>query len=130
MTTEQEITTDATTYTDKQLKILLLKDSEYFLFVLYDRFAAPLYSAILKLVGCTVKAEDILMHTFLKAHNNPRLLQDASFSLFVSLLRISLQLCLNEKKENGNMIVREDILAIFFPQRWAAKQERRFEMLN
>jgi DNA-directed RNA polymerase specialized sigma24 family protein len=129
MTKEQETRIDAT-HTDNQLKILLLQDSEDFLFVLYDRFAAPLYSAILKLVGCTAKAEDILTHTFLKVHNNPRLLQDASFSLFVSLLRISLQLCLNEKKVNGNMIVREDILAVFFPQLWAAKQERRFEMLN
>jgi DNA-directed RNA polymerase specialized sigma24 family protein len=129
MTTEQEIKTDAT-YTDKQLKVLLLQDSEEFLFVLYDRYAAPLYTAIFKLLGSIAKTEDILMDTFLKVHKNSLLLQDDSFSLFVSLLRISLQLCLKEKKANGNMIVREDILAIFFPQRWAAKQESRLEMLN
>jgi DNA-directed RNA polymerase specialized sigma24 family protein len=129
MTAKHELI-PAATYTDEQLKTLLLQESEEVLFILYDMYAAPLYGTILKLVNCTTKAEDILMHTFLNAHRNPKSFEDCPFSLFIWLMRISLQLCLKEKKPNGGLIVREDILTIFFPQRWPANKARRQEILN
>jgi DNA-directed RNA polymerase specialized sigma24 family protein len=129
MTTKPAFTA-AVTYTDQQLKTLLLQGSEEVLFILYDMYAAPLYGTILKLVSCTTKAEDILMHTFLEVHKTPQSFEECPFSLFIWLMRISLQLCLQEKKANGTMIIREDILMSFFPNRWPANKARRLEMLN
>jgi DNA-directed RNA polymerase specialized sigma24 family protein len=129
MTTKPALTATKT-YTDQELKILLRQGSEEVLFVLYDMYAGPLYGNIIKLVNCTTKAEDILMHTFLKVHKTPTSFEECPFSLFIWLMRISLQLCLQEKKANGSMIVREDILMIFFPDRWPANKVSRLEMLN
>jgi DNA-directed RNA polymerase specialized sigma24 family protein len=129
MTTKHKLI-PATAYTDEHLKALLLQGADEVLFVLYDRYAAPLYGTILKLVNCITKAEDILMHTFLHAHNHPKSFIDCPFSLFIWLMRISIQLCLKEKNADGDMIVREDILTSFFPHRWPANKVRRQEMLN
>jgi DNA-directed RNA polymerase specialized sigma24 family protein len=129
MTTKPALTATKT-YTDQELKILLRQGSEEVLFVLYDMYAGPLYGTILKLVSCTEKAEDILMHTFLEVHKNLQSFENCPFSLFIWLMRISLQLCLKEKNANGAMIAREDILMIFFPDRWPANKVSRLEMLN
>jgi DNA-directed RNA polymerase specialized sigma24 family protein len=129
MTTKLALTASIT-YTNEELRTLLRQGSEEVLFVLYDMYATALYSNILKLVNCTAKAEDILMQTFLQAHKKPISFEDCPFSLFIWLMRISLQLCLKEKNANGAMIVREDILTIFFPLRWPANKARRQEMLN
>jgi DNA-directed RNA polymerase specialized sigma24 family protein len=129
MTTKHELIATVT-YTDQQLKALLLQGSEEVLFILYDMYAAPLYGTILKLVSCSAKAEDILMHTFLNANKQRKSVEDCPFNLFIWLMRISLQLCLKEKKPNGAMIAREDILTSFFPQRWPANKARMQEMLN
>jgi DNA-directed RNA polymerase specialized sigma24 family protein len=128
--TTKPVLTAAVIYTDQQLKTLLLQGTEEGLFILYDMYAAALYGTILKIVSCTAKAEDILMHTFLIAHKNAKSFEDCPFSLFIWLMRISLQLCLKEKKASGAMIAREDILMIFFPDRWPANKGRRLEMLN
>jgi DNA-directed RNA polymerase specialized sigma24 family protein len=129
MTTKPALTATKT-YTDQELKILLRQGSEEVLFILYDMYAAPLYGTILKLVSYTEKAEDILMHTFLIVYKNSKSFEECPFSLFIWLMRISLQLCLKEKNVNGAMIAREDILMIFFPDRWPANKVSRLEMLN
>jgi DNA-directed RNA polymerase specialized sigma24 family protein len=129
MTTEYEIAIDAS-YTDKHLKKLLLQESEEVLYILYEMYAAALHGTILKLVTCTKKAEDILMHTFLNAHKQRKSVKDCPFGLFVWLMRISLQLCLKERKVNGAMIVREDILTSFFPHRWPDNKNRMQEIFN
>ncbi len=117
-------------YTDCQLKALLIKESDEALFILYDKYSAPLFGTILQLVNSALKAEDILMNTFLVAQQNPQSIKDCPFNLFIWLLRIAVKLCLKERNVDGSLISRENILAAFFPHRWPAIQQSRLEMLN
>ncbi len=117
-------------YTDNQLKAMLVKESDEALYLLYDIYSAPLYGTILQLVNSTLKAEDILMNTFLVAQQNPQSIKDCPFGLFIWLLRIAVKLCLKERNVDGSLISRENILAAFFPQRWPAIKQSRLEMLN
>ena len=126
----KNISTAEIKYTDSQLKAMLIKESDEALYLLYDMYSAPLYGTILQLVNSTLKAEDILMNTFLVAQQNMQCIKDCPFSLFIWLLRIAVKLCLKERNVDGSLISRENILAAFFPKRWPAIKQSRQEMLN
>jgi DNA-directed RNA polymerase specialized sigma24 family protein len=117
-------------YTDSQLKALLAGGSEEALYGLYDMYSAALYATIIKLVYTKEQADDVLMKTFLQVQQQPQSFIECPFGLFIWLLRIAVKLCLEQKKANGTYMSREDLLAMFFPQRWPAIQQSRLEMQN
>ena len=108
-------------FTQEELRTFLYSDSEDDFYVLYDIYAAPLFGIVLKMVKCNAKAEHILASTFIKARKEALSFDDCPFSLFIWLMRIAVQLCLQEKKSNGIAQVKEDILTTLS---FAPKHER------
>lgn len=97
-------------FTPDELRAFLYSGSEDDFYILYDIYAATLFGVVLKIVKCKVKAEDILAHTFIKARKEAYSFNECPFSMFIWLMRIAVQLCLEDKKSNGKAIVKEDVL--------------------
>lgn len=97
-------------FTPGQQKMFLQSGSNEDFLVLYTIYAAPLFAIILRMVKCRIKAEYILENTFIKARKEADSFDNCSFSMFIWLMRIAVQLCLPEKKPSGKKILKEDIL--------------------
>lgn len=102
-------------FTPEQLRIFLQSVSDKDFLVLYTLYAAPLFGVIFKITKCTTKAKYILENTFIEARKNAYSFDSCSFSMFIWLMRIAVQLCLQEKKPCGKQILKEDILTAYLP---------------
>jgi DNA-directed RNA polymerase specialized sigma24 family protein len=100
-------------FTPDQLKSLLFDQTVEGLSVLYDIYAASLYGLILHAVKDVPTAENILINTFIKARKEARSFENARFTMFVWLVGIAVQCCLQGKKAAEAALLKKELRAYF-----------------